>query len=78
MQFAGTRVVPRAAAAVAFTFGLLALQQGPASALPFHEMGAYASLDACNSARADLMDSGTVQPCYTRDGFWYFKFAQNF
>ena len=74
---ARTRIVSWAAA-VAFVFGLLTLQQGAASALPFHEMGPYPSLDACNSARVDLMDSGIVQPCFARNGAWYFKFAQDF
>ena len=56
---------------------VLLTQATPAAALPFHEMGPYPSLAACNSARADLQDSGTTQPCYTRNGQWYFKFAQD-
>lgn len=77
MQAARSRTLARCAAACAFALGLLALQQGPASALPFHEMGPYASLADCNNARIDLLDSGIVQPCFTRNGAWYFKFAQN-
>lgn len=71
------RVTAAAAAAAIITGGSVSLA-APANALWFIEFGPYASLDQCNSARIDLLDSGIVQPCFTRAGQWYFKFAQNF
>jgi hypothetical protein len=46
--------------------------------LPPGDRLSYARHNACYAALVDLQDSGTTQPCYTRNGSWYFKFAQNF
>lgn len=81
MRIVSTRIrrIRRAVAVLgaASAFSLLG-QATPAHALWFIEMGPYSSVDQCQNARVDLMSSGTVQPCFTRNGVWYFKFAQDF
>jgi hypothetical protein len=81
MNLPSTRIARRVAAVAAATVmvaGAATMRAEPAAALWFIEFGPYASVDQCNSARVDLMDSGIVQPCFSRSGQWYFKFAQNF
>ena len=73
------RRVRRAAAVVlaAAAVGVLG-QAAPAQALWFIEQGPYSTFDQCQNARIDLIGSGVVQQCYTRNGAWYFKFAPEF
>jgi len=70
----------RRTAAVAFTTAALAvaLQVAPASAGhgPFNTLGPFSSQAACNNYKLDLESSGITQPCFLRNGQWYFKFAQ--
>jgi hypothetical protein len=79
MNILSIRRIRRAAAVVlaATAVGVLG-QAAPAQALWFVEQGPFNTVEQCQNARIDLLDSGVVQQCYTRGGLWYFKFAQNF
>jgi hypothetical protein len=73
--------IRRTTAAVLTTAALaVALQVAPASAGrgPFIVQGPFSSQAQCNFYRAELEGSGIVQNCYTANGLWYFKFAQEF